>query len=50
MGLTPLVNSLPLVDLDSTDDCDCDLALVQCEFCSLIQLRFAPDMEIIIPE
>jgi SAM-dependent methyltransferase len=50
MGLTPLVNSLPLVDLDSTVDCVYDLALVQCESCSLVQLRFAPNMEIVFPE
>jgi SAM-dependent methyltransferase len=50
MGLTPLVNTLPLIDLDPPVDCVYDLALIQCEACTLVQLRFAPDMEAVFPE
>jgi len=50
MGLTPLVNTLPPIDLDPPVDCVYDLALVQCEACTLVQLRFAPDMESVFPE
>ena len=50
MGLTPLVNTLPPVDLDPPVDCVYDLALIQCEACTLVQLRFAPDMESVFPE
>ena len=50
MGLTPLVNTLPPIDLDPPVDCVYDLALLQCESCSLVQLRFAPDMESVFPE
>jgi SAM-dependent methyltransferase len=49
MGLTPLVNTLPPIDLDPPVDCVYDLALVQCESCSLVQLRFAPAMESVFP-
>ena len=50
MGLTPLVNTLPPIDLDPPVDCVYDLALIQCEACTLVQLRFAPDMESVFPE
>lgn len=50
MGLTPLVNTLPPIDLDPPVDCVYDLALIQCETCTLVQLRFAPDMESVFPE
>ena len=50
MGLTPLVNTLPPIDLDPPVDCVYDLALIQCESCTLVQLRFAPDMESVFPE
>lgn len=50
MGLTPLVNTLPPIDLDPPVDCVYDLSLVQCDSCSLVQLRFAPDMETVFPE
>ena len=50
MGLTPLVNTLPPIDLDPPVDRVYDLALIQCEACPLVQLRFAPDMESVFPE
>lgn len=50
LGLTPLVNTLPRIDLGPPVDCVYDLALVQCESCTLVQLRFAPDMESVFPE
>jgi hypothetical protein len=50
MGLTPLVNTLPPIDLDPPVDSVYDLALIQCEACTLVQLRFAPDMESVFPE
>jgi len=50
MGLTPLVNTLPPVDLNPPIDCVYDLALIQCETCTLVQLRYAPDMESVFPE
>lgn len=50
MGLTPLVNTLPPIDLEPLVDCVYDLALIQCEACTLVQLRFAPDMESVFPE
>jgi SAM-dependent methyltransferase len=50
MGLAPLVNTLPPVDLDSPVDIVYDLALIQCEECTLVQLRFAPDMQSVFPE
>jgi SAM-dependent methyltransferase len=50
MGLTPLVNTLPPIDLNPPVDCVYDLALIQCEACTLVQLRFAPDMESVFPE
>jgi hypothetical protein len=50
MGLTPLVNTLPPIDLDPPVDGVYDLALIQCEDCTLVQLRFAPDMESVFPE
>jgi len=50
MGLTPLVNTLPPIDLDPHIDNLYDLALIQCEVCTLVQLRFAPDMKSVFPE
>ena len=50
MGLTPLVNTLPPLDLDPPVDCLYDLALIRCEACTLVQLRFAPEMESVFPE
>lgn len=50
LGLTPLVNTLPPIDSDPPIDCVYDLALVQCQSCTLVQLRFAPDMEAVFPE
>ena len=50
MGLTPLVNTLPPIDLEPLVDSVYDLALIQCEACTLVQLRFAPDMESVFPE
>ncbi len=50
MGLTPLVNTLPPIDSDPPVDSVYDLALVQCKSCTLVQLRFAPEMESVFPE
>jgi C-methyltransferase C-terminal domain/Methyltransferase domain/Putative zinc binding domain len=50
MGLTPLVNTLPPIDLDPPVDSIYDLALIQCEACTLVQLRFAPDMKSVFPD
>ena len=50
LGLTPLVNTLPHIDSGTPFDSVYDLALMQCKNCSLVQLRFAPDMEEVFPE
>lgn len=50
LGLTPLVNTLPPIDSVPPVDSVYDLALVQCQSCTLVQLRFAPDMEAVFPE
>jgi SAM-dependent methyltransferase len=50
LGLTPLVNTLPNIDSAILVDSVYDLALIQCNICTLIQLRFAPDMKEVFPE
>ena len=50
LGLTPLVNTLPPIDSGLNVDSVYDLALIQCKKCTLVQLRFAPDMEEVFPE
>jgi hypothetical protein len=50
LGLTPLVNTLPDTESTILVDSVFDLALIQCKTCTLIQLRFAPEMEEVFPE
>ena len=50
LGLTPLVNTLPAIDSAILVDSVYDLALIQCKTCTLVQLRFAPDMKEVFPE
>lgn len=49
LGLTPMVNSLPKIE-SALADCVYGLEIVQCRECSLVQLKFAPDMEEVFPE
>jgi SAM-dependent methyltransferase len=50
MGLTPLVNTLPTIDSAIIVDSVYDLVLIQCTTCTLVQLRFSPDMKEVFPE
>jgi SAM-dependent methyltransferase len=50
LGLLPLVNDLPAIDSATRVDSLYDLALIQCKTCTLVQLRFAPDMKEVFPE
>lgn len=50
LGLTPLVNTLPNINPAILMDSVYDLALTQCKTCTLIQLRYAPDMKEVFPE
>lgn len=50
LGLTPLVNTLPTIESPILIDSVYDLTLIQCESCTLVQLRFAPSMKEVFPE
>lgn len=50
LGLTPLVNTLPDMQSPISFDIVYDLALFQCKVCSLVQLRFSPEMKEVFPE